>query len=150
MYCHKKLYHLDPNSIQYWNCRAFSSPHSNLQLSLRAALKGAYNMPLFKLVYNPRQFGENQLVHITMWFSCYLAPVCISWTLISFACISFPFSLFCLGQHRAAKSSCMFRNACGQHQPPFRTDCRERKARGVAALNTHLLLWINLWCSSGL
>lgn len=87
MYCYKKLYHLDPNSPQYWNCRVFSSLHSNLQLSLSAALKGAYNMPLLELVYNPRQFGENQLVSITAWFSWYSAPVCILWKLINFACI---------------------------------------------------------------
>ena len=144
MYCYKKLYHLDPNSIQYWNCRAFSPPHSNLQLSLCAALKGAYNMPLLELVYNPRQFGENQLVHLTPWFPCYLAPVCISWKLISFACISFPFSLFCLGQYRAAKSYACLEISVDStiHRTPLTAE--NWAIWDMTTTNIHLLLWINL------
>lgn len=149
MYCYKKLYHLDPNSLQYWNCRAFSSLHSNLQLSLSAALKGAYNMPLLELVYNPRQFGENQLVSITTWLSLYSAPVCISWKLMF--CLYFfpslPFTLVSIGLQS--------HHACLEMPVNGTTNLTPLTAENwnvwdMTVLNINPLLWINLYCSSGL
>lgn len=133
---------MDPNSPQYWNCRAFSSLHSNLQLSLSAALKGAYNMPLLELVYNPRQFGENQLVSITAWFSWYSAPVCILWKLTNFGCIFF--LLFLLPWSKDVCKSCacvkMF-VYCAINLIPLMA--KTWNVCDLTVLNINLLLWFN-------